>query len=39
MTIIRKVWLDKGKNQLHITIPNDEGIVEGDYVKVEKVKV
>jgi hypothetical protein len=38
MRIIRKVWKDKGKNQLHITIPNNEGIEEGDYVEVKKVK-
>lgn len=36
--LIRKVWLDRGKNQLHITIPNNEGINDGDYVEVSKIK-
>lgn len=36
--IIRKVWKNKSHNQLLITIPNDEGIKEGDYVEVKKVK-
>ena len=40
MKIIRKVWKDKSKNQMHITIPNDnpQRIKEGDYVEVKKVK-
>lgn len=36
--IVRKVWKAKATNQLLITIPADEGIKEGDYVRVEKVK-
>lgn len=35
--VIRKVWKNKGSNQLLITIPNDSKIKEGDYVKVIKV--
>jgi hypothetical protein len=38
MEIIRKVWKKKATNQLVITIPNDSGIKEGDYVRVKKVK-
>ena len=36
--IVRKVWKAKANNQLLITIPVDEGIKEGDYVEVKKVK-
>lgn len=36
--IIRKVWKHKATNQLLITIPNNEGVKEGDYVRVKKVK-
>ena len=39
--IIRKVWKAKKKNkdyQLLITIPKEEGIKEGDYVKIEKIE-
>ena len=39
MRFIRKVWKNKATNQLLITIPNDAGIKEGDYVEVKKVKV
>ena len=35
--VIRRVWLDKGKNQMHITIPNDSDIKPGEYVEVKKV--
>lgn len=38
MRIIRKVWKHKATGQLLITIPNDFGISEGDYVEVKKVK-
>ncbi len=36
--IIKKVWKANKKNQLYITIPKNEGIKEGDYVKVEKIE-
>ena len=36
--IIRKVWKNKLNNQLLITIPNDSGVMEGDYVEVKKVR-
>jgi hypothetical protein len=39
--IIRKVWkreVTKTVNQLLISIPQNEGIVEGDYVEIKKVK-
>jgi len=36
--IIRKVWKANKQNQLIITIPKDKGIVEGDYVKIKKLK-
>ncbi len=36
--IIRKVWKNKSNNQMLITIPNDSGIKEGDYVRVKKVE-
>jgi hypothetical protein len=38
MRVIRKVWKNRLNNQLLITIPNDSGIKEGDYVEVKKVK-
>jgi len=38
MQIIRKVWKAKHTNQLLITIPNNQGIKEGDYIEVKKVK-
>ena len=38
MQLIRKVWKKKATNQLVVTIPNDVGIKEGDYVKIKKVK-
>ena len=38
MRIIRKVWKNKQTNQLLITIPNKEGVKEGDYIEVKKVK-
>ena len=37
--IIRKVWKNKGSNQLLITIPNISDIKEGDYVEVRKVSI
>lgn len=36
--VIRKVWKNKGTDQLLITIPKDSGIKEGDYVEIKKVK-
>jgi hypothetical protein len=36
--IIRKVWKNKGTNQLLITLPFNCKIQEGDYVEVKKVK-
>ena len=36
--IVRKVFKAKKNNQKLITIPKDCDIVEGDYVKIEKVK-
>ena len=36
--IIRKVWKAKKKNQLYVTIPKNEGIKEGDYIKIEKLE-
>ena len=36
--IIRKVWKNKGSNQLLITIPNETEIKEGDYVRVVKLE-
>jgi len=39
MAIIRKVYHVKGTGQLLVSIPKDEGIVKGDYVKIEKVEV
>lgn len=38
--LVRKVWLDKNKNQMHITIPNDNGfgIQAGDYVIIERLE-
>lgn len=35
--LIRKVWKAKASGQLLITIPKDEGIKDGDYVKIQKV--
>ena len=35
--IIRKVWKNKGNNQLLITIPKDSNISEGDYVELIKI--
>jgi hypothetical protein len=36
--IIRKVWKHKATDQMLISIPKNEGIEEGDYVRVVKVK-
>jgi len=36
--IIRKVWKNKGNDQLLITIPKDSNISEGDYVKLIKIE-
>lgn len=36
--IIRKVWENKGSNQLLISIPKGSDIKVGDYVAVEKIK-
>ena len=38
MKIIRKVWANKQTKQLLITIPNKQGIEEGDYIEIKKVK-
>ncbi len=38
MKIIRKVWKNNQTKQLLITIPNKQGIKEGDYIEVKKVK-
>lgn len=38
MKIIRKVWKNKGTNQLLITMPKDSNLKEGDYVEVKKIK-
>ena len=38
MRLIRKVWKKNATNQLVVTIPNDAGIKEGDYVEIKKVK-
>jgi hypothetical protein len=37
--LIRKVWTNKANGTKFITIPQDyEDIVEGDYVRIEKVE-
>lgn len=36
--IIRKVWKATKSNQLMITIPNNSGIIKGDYVEVIKIR-
>ena len=36
--IIRKIWKKTATNQLLITIPNDSGFVEGDYIIIKKVE-
>lgn len=36
--LIRKVWKAKKRNQLIVTIPKNEGIQEGDYIKIEKIQ-
>jgi hypothetical protein len=38
MQLIRKVWKNKASNQLLVTIPNNAGIKEGDYIEIKKVK-
>jgi hypothetical protein len=38
MQLIRKVWKKRATNQLVVTIPNNAGIKEGDYVEIKKVK-
>lgn len=38
MSIIAKVWLNKGNGQKLVTIPKDAKIEEGDHVRIEKVK-
>ncbi len=38
MRIIRKIWRNKATNQLLITIPNNQGLKEGDYIEIKKVK-
>ena len=35
--IIRKVWKNNNNGQLLITIPKDQGICDGDYIKIQKV--
>lgn len=37
--IIQRVWINKSSGQKHITIPKESGIKEGDFVRVEKVKI
>lgn len=36
--IIRRVWKNKGTNQLLVTIPFDCKIRDGDYVEIIKIK-
>ncbi len=38
MKIIRKVWKNKQTKQLLITIPLKQGIKDGDYIEIKKVK-
>lgn len=38
MTIVRKVWMNKGNSQLLVTIPKDSNIKVGNYVKIDIVK-
>lgn len=35
--IIRKVWKAKANNTKFVTIPKDCNIIEGEYVKIERV--
>lgn len=37
MKIIKRVWINKSKNQKLITIPKDVNIKPGDFVEVKKV--
>ena len=36
---IMRVWKNKKNKQKLITIPKDSEIVDGDYVKIEKVRL
>jgi len=36
--LIRKVWVNKSNGTKFITIPQDNPIQEGDYVKIEKIE-
>ncbi len=38
MRIVRKIWKDEATNRLITTIPNDQGLKEGDYMEVKRVK-
>lgn len=38
MTIIAKVWVNKGNGQKLATIPKDADINDGDYVEITKVR-
>jgi len=35
--IIRKVWQNNTTKQLLVTVPQENGIVNGDYVEITKV--
>lgn len=39
MTVIRKIWTRKAVNQMVVTIPHGEGLKDGDYVEIKKVKL